>query len=743
MTSTAPTPASLLKRYYGYDRFRPMQEAVISSILSGRDTIVLMPTGGGKSVCFQIPALMRSGLTIVVSPLIALMKDQVEALTLNGIPAAFYNSTQSQTDQRAIETDCVAGRLKLLYVSPEKLLTDSFMQFLRRLDLSLFAVDEAHCISSWGHDFRPEYTKLYVLKETFPDVPMIALTATADKLTRQDIETKLGMTDQQVFVSSFNRPNLSLTVLPGLNRVGQIMRLLQMKPDTSGIIYCLSRKGTEGLAAKLKEKGFSAGYYHAGMEQNARAKAQEDFVRDNVKIMCATIAFGMGIDKSNVRWVIHYNLPKNIEGFYQEIGRAGRDGLPSQTVLFYTFSDVATYKTMLEENNPPNLQVQLAKLERMQQYAEANTCRRQILLSYFAEDMPQPCGNCDVCRNPRITFDATVIAQKALSAILRLEQQLGATVGMNMLIDVLRGSRNAAIVQGGFDRIKTYGAGADMKFDEWRNYLHQLINVGAIEIAYDRNYALRPGILAESILKGERPVLLVRPDDVPRVAVEKAPRGTKPEGVRDDLFEKLRTLRKQIADEQNVPAYVVFTDTTLEDMAAQKPTSADALLSVSGVGERKLALFGERFVAEIRRHLGLSPLGDSDDFSATNRPSVALPERTARASRARKTPDLPAEPKIPTALQTLELYRQGLSVDEIALTRELTTWTIVQHLISLRQGGHEIELDGLVSDEARAEIEPALRLIGVENNSFKPVFEHLQARHDYNSIRVVWALMNT
>jgi ATP-dependent DNA helicase RecQ len=742
MTPTTQSPVSLLKRYYGYDRFRPMQEAVIQSIMSGRDTIVLMPTGGGKSVCFQIPALMHGGLTVVISPLIALMKDQVEALTLNGIPAAFYNSTQGQTEQRGIEADCLAGRLKLLYVSPEKLLTEGFMQFLRRLNLSLFAVDEAHCISSWGHDFRPEYTKLFTLKQNFPAVPMIALTATADKLTRQDIETKLGMTDPAVFVSSFNRPNLSLTVLPGLNRVGQIIRLLQMKPDTSGIIYCLSRKSTESLAAKLQEKGFSAGHYHAGMEQNARAKAQEDFVRDNVKIICATIAFGMGIDKSNVRWVIHYNLPKNIEGFYQEIGRAGRDGLPSQTVMFYTFSDVATYKTMLEESNPPNLKLQLAKLERIQQYAEANTCRRQILLSYFSEDLTDPCGNCDVCRNPRVTFDATVIAQKALSAVLRLEQQLGVGVGMNTLIEVLRGSRNATIIQGGYDRIKTYGAGADMKFEEWRNYLHQLINIGALEIAYDRNYALRPGILAESILKGERPVQLVRPDDVPRVVVEKAPRGTRPEGIRDDLFEKLRTLRKQIADEQNVPAYVVFTDTTLEDMARLRPTDADALLNVSGVGERKLALFGERFVTEIRQHLGLPDSENSTNSASFNRTISEPAERPGRASRARKTPDIPAEAKVPTALQTLELYNRGLSVEEIALARELTSWTIVQHLIALRQGGHEVDLAVLVTAEQRAEIEPALRLIGVENNSFKPVFEHLQARHDYNSIRVVWALMN-
>ena len=598
MTVSTPAstqhPADYLKRYYGYDRFRPMQEAIIQSILGGRDTVVLMPTGGGKSVCFQIPALMLPGVTVVVSPLIALMKDQVGALHLNGIPAAFYNSTQTGREQRDVEDDCISGKLKLLYVSPEKLLTEPFFHFLSRIRVSLFAIDEAHCISSWGHDFRPEYTQLHALKERFPNVPTIALTATADKLTRQDITTRLGMIDPAVFVDSFNRKNLSLQVLPGQNRIQQITRLLQQKPDTSGIIYCLSRKSTESLAAKLQEKGFKAAFYHAKMDPDDRSRTQEAFLRDDVKIMCATIAFGMGIDKSNVRWVIHYNMPKNIESFYQEIGRAGRDGAAAQTVLFYSFADVATYKEMLAENSPANLGLQLAKLERMQQYADAHTCRRQILLSYFSEELPEPCGNCDVCRDPRVTFDGTVLAQKALSAMVRT----GERVPMNLLIDILRGSRSQQVLQNGYDQIKTYGAGRDLRFEDWRNYLHQLINIGVIEIAYDQHYALRRGILADQVLHGGRKIDLVRPDDAPAKPVVEKTRA-KTETQRDDLFERLRVLRKQLADAQNVPPYVIFTDTTLEDMARQRPTTPDALRNVSGVGERKLQLFGKRFLDEI------------------------------------------------------------------------------------------------------------------------------------------------
>ncbi|GAB4027250.1 DNA helicase RecQ [Spirosoma gilvum] len=708
MISTSPlqtqNPADYLKRYYGYDRFRPMQEAIIQSILSGRDTVVLMPTGGGKSVCFQIPALMLPGVTIVVSPLIALMKDQVGALHMNGIQAAFYNSTQTSREQRDIEADCHKGKLKLLYVSPEKLLTESFFHFLKQINISLFAIDEAHCISSWGHDFRPEYTQLHVLKEQFPTVPTIALTATADKLTRQDIATGLGMIDPAVFVASFNRTNLSLQVLPGQNRLQQIIRLLQQKPNTSGIIYCLSRKSTESLAAKLQEKGFSAAFYHAKMDPDDRTKTQEAFLRDDVRIMCATIAFGMGIDKSNVRWVIHYNLPKNIESFYQEIGRAGRDGAAAQTVLFYSFADVATYKDMLAENNPANLGLQLAKLERMQQYADAHTCRRQILLSYFSEELPEPCGNCDVCRDPRVTFDGTVLAQKALSAMVRT----GERVPMNLLIDILRGSRSQQVLQGGYDQIKTYGAGRDIRFEDWRNYLHQLINIGVIEIAYDQHYALRRGILADQVLYGGRKIDLVRPDDAPKPVVEKPK--TKTESQRDELFERLRVLRKQVADEQNVPAYVIFTDTTLEDMARQKPTTPDALRNVSGVGERKLQLFGKQFLDEIVGYV---------------RGRVQAGEK----------------PKGSTQLITLELYKNGLSIEEIAAERQLTTGSVASHLVQLSKSGYDIDLASLIDPYERREIEKAIGVVGLEEGRLKAVYDYLGGKYDYGKLTLVAGLL--
>ncbi|GAB3992968.1 DNA helicase RecQ [Spirosoma daeguense] len=702
--SHTQTPVDYLKRYYGYDRFRPMQESIIDTIVGGRDTVVLMPTGGGKSVCFQIPALMMPGVTVVVSPLIALMKDQVEALHMNGIPAAYYNSTQTAREQRDIEDDCLKGKLKLLYVSPEKLLTESFFNFLQRANVSLFAIDEAHCISSWGHDFRPEYTQLHVLKERFPNVPTIALTATADKLTRADISSQLGMNDPAVFVASFNRTNLSLQVLPGQNRIQQIIKLLSQKPDTSGIIYCLSRKSTESLAAKLQEKGFSAAFYHAKMDPGDRSRTQEAFLRDDVRIVCATIAFGMGIDKSNVRWVIHYNMPKNIESFYQEIGRAGRDGAAAQTVLFYSFADVATYKEMLAENSPANLGLQLAKLERMQQYADAHTCRRQILLSYFSEELPEPCGNCDVCRDPRVTFDGTILAQKALSAMVRT----GERVPMNLLIDILRGSRSQQVLQGGYDQVKTYGAGRDLRFEDWRNYLHQLINIGVIEVAYDQHYALRRGILSDQVLYNGRKIELVRPDDAPKPVVEKV--RTKTESQRDELFERLRTLRKQVADQQNVPAYVIFTDTTLEDMARQRPTTPDALRNVSGVGERKLQLFGKQFLDVIVSYV------------------------RGRVQSGEK-------PKGSTQLVTLDLYNQGLSIDEIAAERQLTSGSIASHLVQLSKSGYTIDLASLIDPKEREEIAKAILTVGMEEGRLKPVFDHFGGRYDYGKLTLVAGLL--
>ena len=461
-----------LKKYFGYDTFRPMQEEIIQTIYEKKDALVLMPTGGGKSICYQIPAITQEGVCIVVSPLISLMKDQVESLKASGVKAAFLNSSLTTAEQKQVEDDVYYSAIKLLYVSPEKMLSQSFQPLIKQANINLFAIDEAHCISSWGHDFRPEYTKLNFIKSQFPNIPVVALTATADKITRRDIVKQLNLSDPKIFIASFDRPNISLSVRPGQKKIQQILDFVKARPNQSGIIYCLSRKNTEKVAEKLNAAGVKAGFYHAGLGAAERSKVQEDFINDNVPVVCATIAFGMGIDKSNVRWVIHHNLPKNIEGYYQEIGRSGRDGVKADTLLFYSFGDVMVLRDIIQNNDSENIEVQLSKLERMQQYAESLICRRKILLGYFSETLKEDCGNCDVCKNPPQHFDGTVVAQKALSAIARLKEK----VGIRMLIDVLRGSRRQEIFQNEFDKIKTYGAGADISFSDWQHIISQLIS---------------------------------------------------------------------------------------------------------------------------------------------------------------------------------------------------------------------------------------------------------------------------
>jgi ATP-dependent DNA helicase RecQ len=587
-----------LKRYFGYDHFRPMQAEIISKVYAGRDTVVLMPTGGGKSICYQIPAVTMPGIAIVVSPLISLMKDQVEGLRANGISAAYLNSSLDEGGQRQVEDEALQGKLDLLYVSPEKLASQNFLPLLQRLRPSLFAIDEAHCISSWGHDFRPEYTQMRFLKKSFPHTPIIALTATADRLTRRDIVEQLRLAEPEVFIASFDRPNLSLEVRPGQRRLEQILAFIKQRPKQPGIIYCLSRRSTEDLAGKLQAKGIAAGHYHAGMEADERAAVQEDFINDRQQVICATIAFGMGIDKSNVRWIVHYNLPKNIESYYQEIGRAGRDGAKAETLLFYSYQDVMVLRDILQQNESDMLEVKLAKLERMQQYAEAVGCRRRILLSYFGEDAPEDCGNCDVCKNPPQAFDGTVIAQKALSAIQRLRQQ----VGMTTLIDVLRGSSKKEIFERGYHHIKTYGAGRDIPLLDWQHYLLQLLNLGYLEIAHEHHGTLQLTPASRRLLFEGEKVQLVRFATIrerQQTEREQTKRTAKPERVRDALFEKLRLLRLELARERGLPPYIVFSDATLEQMAAARPTTDEEMRQISGVGERKLHLYGSYFIEAI------------------------------------------------------------------------------------------------------------------------------------------------
>lgn len=599
-----------LKSYFGYTQFRPQQEEIITQILNKKDTLVLMPTGGGKSICYQLPALLMEGTAIVVSPLISLMKDQVESLQANGIIARALNSTNDETADANIRFECRQGRVKLLYISPERLLSEiNFL--LKDIRISLFAIDEAHCISQWGHDFRLEYTQLKVLRQQFPDVPVVALTATADKITRQDIIKQLAMRDPKVFISSFDRPNLSLDVKRGYQqkeKMRTIFDFIARHRGESGIIYCMSRNKTEKVAEMLEEHGISTAVYHAGLSTAAREAAQDDFINDRVQVVCATIAFGMGIDKSNVRWVIHYNLPKSIESFYQEIGRAGRDGLPSDTLLFYSFGDIVLLSKFAAESSQQ--EINMEKLHRMQQYAEADICRRRILLNYFGETMDHDCGNCDVCRNPPERFDGTIIVQKALSAIARADQQ----VSTNTLIDILKGAATQEIIERGYDKLKTYGAGRDIPARDWQDYLLQMLNLGYFEVAYNEKNHLKITEAGRKVLFGHERALLVviKREDYTEKKAGKKRKQSAPNDVLfptpmvfenedEQLFEELRVLRKRLADQQAIPAYIVLSDKTLHLLASSRPTTIEVFGEISGIGEYKRDKYGKDFIEVIRK----------------------------------------------------------------------------------------------------------------------------------------------
>lgn len=577
-----------LKKYFGYDSFRNQQQEIIETILDEKDGLVIMPTGGGKSICFQLPALLFDGLTLVISPLIALMKDQVDGLNANGIAASYYNSSQSDDEQRQITDKIISKQLKLLYIAPESL--QFIDHFLNEEYVSCIAIDEAHCISSWGHDFRPSYQQLGYIKKKLPDIPFIALTATADKATRQDILDQLGIPNAQQFITSFDRKNITLEVRPADERVKQVIEFIQKRPTESGIVYCLSRKSTEELSSKLRAKDINAKAYHAGLSFEDRTKVQEDFIFDKTQIVCATVAFGMGIDKSNVRWVIHYNMPKNIEGYYQEIGRAGRDGLPSHALLFHTYADVVQLKRFIE--GAPNAEMQMAKLDRMKQFSDATSCRRKILLNYFGELLGENCGACDICKNPPEFFDGTIIVQKALSTIVRLQEQ----EAMGLVIDILRGSQNAHLLQKGYDKVKTFGIANEIPQKDWQQYLIQMVNLGYCEIAFHQGNALKLTEFSKKVLFDGEKVQLTRPVDI-KSTIKKTKAPNPDKGAKGgELFERLRKLRYQISQEESVPAYLIFSDATLKGIENSLPTNPEEFLEVSGVGQRKLEVYGKRFI---------------------------------------------------------------------------------------------------------------------------------------------------
>ena len=598
-----------LKTYFGYDSFRPLQEDIIRHLMDRKDALVLMPTGGGKSICYQLPALLSEGTAVVVSPLISLMKDQVETLCANGIAAGALNSNNDETENASLRRACMEGKLKLLYISPEKLLAEA-NYLLRDMHISLFAIDEAHCISQWGHDFRPEYTQMDILHQLFPQVPIIALTATADKITREDIIKQLHLNQPRIFISSFDRPNLSLTVKRGYQQKEKskaILDFIARHPGESGIIYCMSRSKTETVAQMLQKQGIKSAVYHAGLSSARRDEAQDDFINDRVQVVCATIAFGMGIDKSNVRWVIHYNLPKSIESFYQEIGRAGRDGMPSDTLLFYSLADLILLTKFATDSGQQS--INLEKLQRMQQYAEADICRRRILLSYFGENTTCDCGNCDVCKNPPERFDGTIIVQKALSAIARSEQQ----IGTGILVDILRGNMSSEVTERGYHRLKTFGAGREVPARDWHDYLLQMLQLGYFEIAYNENNHLKITQSGTDVLFGRARALLVT---IRREEAVQATRGRKrkatvptkelplglPNKESGELFEALRTLRKRLAGQEALPAYIVLSDKVLHLLSTSRPTTIEEFGNISGIGEYKKKKYGKEFVELIRKY---------------------------------------------------------------------------------------------------------------------------------------------
>lgn len=703
-----------LKHFFGYEQFRLNQQQIIEAVLNGRDVMAIMPTGGGKSICYQLPALLMPGLTIVISPLIALMKDQVDALQANGIRAAYLNSTQSPQEQNHITIQVRNGEIKLLYMAPERLFGNQqqFINFLSGLSCSLFAIDEAHCISQWGHDFRPEYLQLAALKKHFPSTPVIALTASADTVTQKDIKEKLQLAQPLEFVSSFNRANINYYIQPKRRTLEYIAQYLNKHKDDSGIIYALSRSSTESIAGQLNTMGFSAKYYHAGMSSEERSRVQEAFQRDEVKVIVATIAFGMGIDKPNVRFVIHYDVPKNMEGYYQETGRAGRDGLRSDAILFYSSGDIMKLMRFIEvENNAEQTAVMKKKLFRMKEFAESETCRRQYILNYFGEKAPAYCGSCDYCLSNLEQRDATIEAQKLLSAIVRT----GERFGTDYLIDFLRGSQSAKIYEE-HKQLKTYGVGKDLKKEEWQTIARQLVQQRFVDQGDGAYPTLKLNEASRRILNGEQKVTLVLKKAKEELAAAETPQYDA------GLLKELKAVRQEFATREHVPAYIIVGDNTLLEIATYLPLNFDELRLISGFGDYKVAKYGAAFLAPVQA------------FAKDNNLQSRIHLKTPKRERAAKPVKYEKPATSSTQRVTLDMFKEGLDVEDIAGKRNLSQATIENHLAAFIATG-ELQATDVVKRDKLDKIMALIKQTG-ETRAAKPLKDLLPDDYSYGEIRI-------
>ncbi len=724
-----------LKQYFGYESFRAGQREIIDASMAGRDTLAIMPTGGGKSICFQLPALLKTGVTIVVSPLIALMQDQVTALKENGIGATFLNSTLSGRETNQRSQAILNGAIKLVYVAPERLFAEQFLEFLNiiknKMGIAGFAIDEAHCVSEWGHDFRPEYRQLSRIRQIYPDVPMIGLTATATERVREDISQQLQLQQPYIHVASFNRSNLYYEVVPKQGNEQTYVNLLRQikRFQGSGIVYCLSRKRVDEIASRLREDGIEAIPYHAGLGAKEREENQTRWIRDDVQVMVATVAFGMGINKPDVRFVIHYDLPKNIEGYYQESGRAGRDGEDSHCTLFLGYQDLETIKYLIAQKVDPHTNEPLEAEQRIAQqqlrqvvdYAEGVACRRTILLRYFGEGFQGDCANCDNCLTPKPMEDWTVETQKFLSCVARTKERFGG----GHVIDVLRGSRKEKVLQHGHENLSTYGIGKDHSLDEWRQLSRSLVHQGLLTQTTDGYGILKLNERSWEVMRNQRNVLLpIERDAEPATVKDRDAAKERPVDM-DILFERLRLLRKNLADEQEVPPYVIFSNATLNQMAEQQPTDRKEFAKLSGVGAKKLEQYADDFIALIlEHHLKYPPAepSESNSFQVKSE-SISSKSKLSKASTQR---------------ETLAMYENGLDIDEISRDRNLKSATIWTHLVQLVESGYAINCDRLVSPERQTVIYEALEAIG--GDSLRNLFDHLREEYTYDEIKIIRAI---